>query len=83
MFTAIFITRLIYEALLKRNANLTFSIKITANVFKHTKIDFIGMRKYFYIVSGVILLAGVVSLFVRGLNPGIDFTGGRTFVVQI
>ncbi len=82
MFTAIFITRIIYESLLKRNANLTFSIKITANVFKHTKIDFIGLRKYFYIVSGVILLAGVVSLFVRGLNPGIDFTGGRTFVIR-
>ncbi len=82
MFTAIFITRLIYERLLKKNANLTFSIKITANVFKHTKIDFIGMRKYFYVVSGIILLAGVVSLFVRGLNPGIDFTGGRTFVIR-
>jgi SecD/SecF fusion protein len=40
------------------------------------------VRKYFYIVSGVILLAGIVSLFVRGLNPGIDFTGGRTFVVR-
>jgi SecD/SecF fusion protein len=82
MFTAIFITRIIYESLLKRNANLTFSIKITAEVFKHTKIDFIGLRKYFYIVSGVILLAGTVSLFVRGLNPGIDFTGGRTFVIR-
>ena len=65
LFTAIFITRIIYEFLLKKEANLTFSIKITAEVFKHTKIDFIGMRKYFYIVSGVILLAGVVSLFVR------------------
>jgi SecD/SecF fusion protein len=82
MFTSIFITRLIYESLLKRNANLTFSIKITANIFKHTKIDFIGIRKYFYIGSAVILLAGVVSLFVRGLNPGIDFTGGRTFVAS-
>ena len=82
LFTAIFITRIIYEFLLKREANLTFSIKVTAEVFKHTKIDFIGMRKYFYIVSGVILLAGVVSLFVRGLNPGIDFTGGRSYVIR-
>ena len=82
MFTAIFITRIIYESLLKKDAKLTFSIKITANVFKNTKIDFIGMRKYFYFVSGAILLTGVVSLFVRGLNPGIDFTGGRTFVIR-
>jgi SecD/SecF fusion protein len=82
LFTAIFITRIIYENLLKRNKNVTFSIKITAEIFKHTKIDFIGMRKYFYIISGAILLTGVVSLFVRGLNPGIDFTGGRTYVVR-
>jgi SecD/SecF fusion protein len=72
MFTSIFITRLIYESLLKKNANLTFSIKITANIFKHTNIDFIGIRKYFYIASGIILLSGIISLFIRGLNPGID-----------
>ena len=82
MFTSIFITRLIYESLLKRNANLTFSIKITENVFKHTKIDFIGMRKYFYAGSAAILIAGIVSLFVRGLNPGIDFTGGRSYIIR-
>ena len=76
LFTAIFITRLIYENLLRRDKKVTFSIKITADVFKHTKIDFIGMRKYFYFISGAILLAGVISLFVRGLNPGIDFKGG-------
>ncbi len=82
LFTAIFITRIIYDTMLNKNRKLTFSIKFTADLFKHTKIDFIGKRKYFYVVSGVILLAGVVSLFVRGLNPGIDFTGGRTYVLR-
>jgi SecD/SecF fusion protein len=82
IFASIFITRLIYEALLKRNVQLHFSIKMTADVFKHTKIDFIGLRKYFYIISGVIITSGIVSLFVRGLNPGIDFAGGRTFVIR-
>jgi SecD/SecF fusion protein len=82
MFTSIFITRLIYESLLKKNADVKFSIKLTANLFKNTHIDFIGMRKYFYIASGVILLTGVVSLFVKGLNPGIDFTGGRSYIIQ-
>jgi SecD/SecF fusion protein len=82
LFTAIFITRLIYEFLLKRNAKLTFDIKLTANILKHTKIDFIGMRKYFYAASIVVTVLGVGSLFVRGLSQGIDFTGGRTFVVR-
>jgi SecD/SecF fusion protein len=82
VFASIFLTRLIYEALLKRNVNLHFSINLTANVFKHTKIDFIGIRKYFYIISGIIITSGIVSLFVRGLNPGIDFAGGRTFVIR-
>ncbi len=82
LFTAIFITRLIYDSLLKKNKEVHFSIKLTANLFKHTKIDFIGLRKYFYVLSGVILLSGIVSLFIKGLNPGIDFTGGRTYVVR-
>jgi len=82
LFTAIFITRLLYEYALKRNANLTFSIKITANFLKNSKIDFISMRKYFYAASIAVTILGVGSLFVRGLNQGIDFTGGRTFVVR-
>src|SRR5664279_1633724 len=82
VFCSIFLTRLIYESLLKRNVNLHFSINLTANVFKHTKIDFIGIRKYFYIASGIIITSGIISLFVRGLNPGIDFAGGRTFVIR-
>jgi len=82
LFTSIFITRLIYEGLLKRNKDLHFSIKITANLFKNTHIDFIGMRKYFYIASSIILITGIVSLFTRGLNPGIDFSGGRSYVIQ-
>jgi len=82
LFTAIFITRLIYEYLLKRNANLTFSIKLTANFLKNAKVDFISLRKYFYAASIIVTLIGTGSLFVRGLNQGIDFTGGRTFVIR-
>ena len=82
LFSAIFITRLIYEWLLKRNAKLSFSVRITANILKNTKIDFIGKRRMFYIISVIVTLIGIGSLFVRGLNPGIDFTGGRTYVVR-
>ena len=82
VFASIFLTRLIYEGLLKRNVNLHFSIGLTANIFKHTKIDFIGIRKYFYIASSIIILSGIVSLATRGLDPGIDFAGGRTFIIR-
>jgi SecD/SecF fusion protein len=82
LFTAIFVTRLIYEYLLKRNANLTFSIKITANILKNTHVDFIGIRKYFYIFSISVTVIGLISLFTKGLSQGIDFKGGRTFVVR-
>jgi SecD/SecF fusion protein len=82
LFSAIFITRLIYEYLLKKNSNLTFSIRITEHILKNTKVDFIGMRKYFYVVSISVTVIGAISLFTRGLNQGIDFTGGRTYVVQ-
>jgi SecD/SecF fusion protein len=82
LFCAIFVTRIFYEWLLKRNAKLTFSIKITANILRNTKIDFIGKRKMFYAISILVTLIGIGSLAIRGLNPGIDFTGGRTYVVQ-
>ena len=82
LFCAIFITRLIYEWLLKRNAKLTFSIKMTANILKNTHIDFIGKRRIFYIISILLTIIGIGSLIFRGLNPGIDFTGGRTYVVR-
>jgi SecD/SecF fusion protein len=82
LFSAIFITRLIYESRLKRNKDLHFSIKLTANILKNTHIDFIGMRKYFYAASIIVTVLGISSLFIRGLNLGIDFTGGRTFVIK-
>lgn len=82
LFSAIYITRLIYEYLLKKNVKLSFSIKITANILKNTHIDFIGKRRIFYGISILITIIGIGSLVLRGLNPGIDFTGGRTYVVQ-
>lgn len=82
LFTAIFITRIIYEEFLKRNRKLTFSVKLTENFLKNTNIDFIGLRKYFYGASIFVTILGIGSLFVRGLSQGIDFKGGRTYVVK-
>ncbi len=82
LFAAIFITRLIYESKLKNNTDLNFSIPLTANFLKNIDIDFIKFRKYTYVITAVILTLGIGSLVVRGLNLGLDFKGGRTYVVR-
>ncbi len=82
LFTAIFISRLIFHWMLEKNMKINFSTKATANVLANTKFDFIGMRKKAYIFSGILILISIGSLFTRGLNFGVDFTGGRTYVVR-
>jgi len=82
LFSAIFISRLIFTTLLNKNKKLSFSNKYTTNWLVNVNIDFLGMRKKAYIFSFIIIAAGVASLFTRGLNPGIDFSGGRTYVVR-
>jgi len=82
LFTAILISRLIFEGLLNRNVDITFGNKYTINAFTNTKINFIGIRKKLYIVSGVVILIGIISLATKGLNFGVDFTGGRSYIVR-
>ena len=82
LFTAIFITRLIFEFSLNKNKVLAFSTKLTDGAFKNTKVNFITNRKKFYILSGIIILVGIGSLATKGLQYGIDFKGGRTYVVR-
>lgn len=82
LFSAIFITRLIFEKFLDKDAKLSFTTVITKNVFKNVNINFLGYRKKAYIGSAVLILIAIVSLATRGLNSSVDFTGGRTFVVQ-
>ncbi len=82
LFTAIFLTRLIFEWYLKRNKTISYSTKLTANAFKNTAIKFLEKRKVFYAISAIVIFVGLGSLFTRGLNPGVDFTGGRTYVVR-
>jgi SecD/SecF fusion protein len=82
LFSSIFIARLVFEWMLDRNMNITTGNKYTFNLFQHTKIDFIGLRKKMYVLSLVIIVPGLISLAVRGLDPGLDFTGGRSFIVR-
>lgn len=82
LFSGIFITRLIILWMEKRNIRLLFSTRVTENAFRNLKIDFVGIRKYGYVFSGIILVVVVSSLAIRGLNPGIDFLGGRSYIVR-
>jgi len=81
LFSAIILTRLMYERMLAKGTNITFDTKISRNAFKNTKIDFLGKRKIFYIISGLIIAGGIASLATKGLNTGVDFTGGRNYVI--
>ncbi|MDR0688428.1 MAG: protein translocase subunit SecDF [Prevotellaceae bacterium] len=82
MFSAIFISRLIFLALLGRNKNVKFDNRFSRNFLHGLHIDFIGIRKYGYAISLTIVALGLVSLGVRGLSYGVDFAGGRTYVVR-
>ena len=82
LFSAIFITRLIFYWRLNKKSKVTFDNKITRGAFKNTSINFIGNRKRYYIISALIILIGIGSFINKGLNYGVDFKGGRTFVVR-
>ena len=82
--TSVFLTRLMLETYVSReNAkDLAFTTKATSAFLQNTKVDFIGKRKTFYIISGVIIFISILGLTFKGLSYGIDFTGGRNYIVQ-
>ncbi|MDZ7634240.1 MAG: protein translocase subunit SecDF [Bacteroidales bacterium] len=82
LFSAVLISRLIYEWLLKKNMNLKFSAPYTQNFMTNMKVDFMGIRKYGYIFSIALTILSIVTLSTKGLSRGIDFTGGRTYIVR-
>ncbi len=82
LFTAIFISRIIFLWMLNRNIEVKFATKFTINAFSKVNIDFIGLRKYGYIFSIAVFVISLLSISIRGLNYGIDFSGGRTYVVR-
>ncbi len=82
LFAAIFISRLVFEYLMDKNSNITFSIPSTENIYKNVNINFVGNRKKYYIFSSIIIILGVVGLMKNGLNYGVDFKGGRSYIVR-
>ena len=82
MLTAIFITRLLIDDRIKKGKSLSFENNFSRNFLKNTHIDFLGKRKYSYIISGALILIALGSIFIKGFTYGVDFTGGRTYVVR-
>lgn len=82
LFCALLISRVIITELLERKKNVTFFNGFSENFMANTNIDFLGKRKIFYVVSILIMIGGAASLFTRGLDYGVEFTGGRTFTVE-
>ena len=83
-FTAVYLTRLIYLMFAKTKAfqNLTFTTPLSAKMFTGSNFNFLGGRKVSFTIVGIMVAVVVISLFARGLNQGIDFSGGRNYVVQ-
>ncbi|MBD8348450.1 protein translocase subunit SecDF [Dysgonomonas sp. HGC4] len=83
-FTAIFMTRLVYNYGFSKGkfANLTFSSKPLKNFLMDTKINFLNLHRKAYAASLAVIILGIISIFTLGLNNGIDFTGGRNYIVR-
>ena len=82
LFTSIFITRLCIDWMLNHKKKLNFSFPFSENFMRDVHIDFIGKRKVFYTIAGCAIVICLAGIAIRGLSRGIDFTGGRTYVVR-
>ena len=83
LFCAIFITRLIFDRWLSKNKTISFDNKYTAGAFKKININFVAKRKWYYIFSSAIIICGIVAYITKGgFTLGVDFKGGRSYVVR-
>jgi SecD/SecF fusion protein len=83
LFCAVLISRLVFDTLLDKKANITFGNKYTIHAFKNIAFNFVGHRKLYYMISTAIIVVGI-GFYIKhgGLNLGIDFKGGRTYIVH-
>ena len=81
LFSSIFITRLLIEAIVAKFGHISFSRKWSENWLNNIHFDFVGKRKYSYAISGTVIVLSFISFAVFGLNRGVEFTGGRSYVV--
>ncbi|MFT4523540.1 MAG: SecD/SecF fusion protein [Bacteroidia bacterium] len=83
LFTSIALTRLFVERDIAKGNETSFASNFSKKIFNNFNYNFIGNRKKFYIISSIIILGGMVSLFTKGLSTGVDFRGGWSYVTQI
>ncbi len=83
-FTAVFLTRIAFDLITKngRNANMNFTTALSRNFLSNPKVNFLGQWKGAAAVWLTLVVIGIASLAIRGMNQGIDFSGGRNYVVQ-
>ena len=82
ILTSIFITRIIFDDRLAKGKNITFDSPATRGFLKNTHVDFLGKRKYSYMISGALIVIAIASICFKGFTYGVDFQGGRTYVVR-
>ncbi|MCW5907140.1 MAG: protein translocase subunit SecDF [Chitinophagales bacterium] len=82
LFTAVLVSRVLFDSAFNRNFSMAFGNKYTMNVLKGTKIDFMSKRKTTYIISAVVITLSLASIIFYGFDFGVDFKGGRSYVVQ-
>ncbi|MCF6167146.1 protein translocase subunit SecDF [Lutibacter sp.] len=82
LFSAVFITRLLIDWYAAKGKKFTFNTNITKNWFQNIDVEFLKKRKVAYIISSIFIIIGLSSLFTKGLNYGVDFVGGRSYVVK-
>ena len=80
--TSIFITRIIFDDRVSKGKSIKFENNLTKDFLKHTNFNFIDKKKYSYMFSGILIVIAIASICFKGFTYGVDFTGGRTYVVR-
>lgn len=82
LFCSLLISRIIFEWMITKGWDIKFSNPWSSHTFKNANFAFVKNRFKFYTFSGVFIIAGLISMFTQGFNYGVDFVGGRTYIVQ-
>ena len=82
LFTAVVVSRFIFEWWFEKGKTVTFWIPPTKNILAHVNVDWMAKRKKFYVLSGVVIAMGIASFFIRGFDLGVDFKGGYSMNVE-